>query len=320
LTQPARTSAPGKQLAEIDRRNWHLWVLTLFISVSLSLAIAAIFYPAIRWGVDRIEAQYGIMPQLICGLITLILLSSVYVLTKQHELNEMRNFIVGNLGEAGPSSSNPFSEDVLTGVLDRRALPDILDLETRRADRYRSALCMVLFDIRGFRQFNEKEGNLSGDVMLKDVARTLKSTVRRTDVVVRYGPDEFLCLLPATAREGGEIFAHRVTDACEKVDRLRAFTLDYGVSLYRMGEDSDLMLANAEQELAKKKTINENEISAMLECVKCHSREMAQLTADQYRKIITHSPLARSCLNCGVTTDWALVFLNGGQSEGSLPR
>jgi diguanylate cyclase (GGDEF)-like protein len=134
-------------------------------------------------------------------------------------------------------------------VLDRRALPDILQLESARANRYRTSFCVVLCDIRGFGKINAQEGHLAADMVLKEVAELLRVTVRRTDLVMRYGPDEFLCLLPATNQEGGRLFTNRVAKALAHSRHLAHYALDFGSAAYSPKAAPDQVVAEAERDL-----------------------------------------------------------------------
>lgn len=202
---------------------------------------------------DRIETrQAQVLPQLVFGLLTLVILASAYVITKQHELNEVRAFIISNYSDSALVRET-LPRDPLTGVTDRRALSEVLNLETTRANRYRSTVGLVLLDIRGFSKINETEGNLAGDLVLKDLAGTLNSTVRKTDIVTRYGPDQFLCFLPGTEQRGAETFLRRLEKARLQSARLRGLTLDHGLTVYRKGDQPDALLAGLERELKAKR-------------------------------------------------------------------
>jgi diguanylate cyclase (GGDEF)-like protein len=242
-----------RRLAAIDRRTWSLWALSLAISISLAVAITVFLYPAAMWNLDRIEAHYRILPQLIIALPALVFLSGAYVITKQRELNELRRFIICTYTE-GAGRQGRYPADALTGVLDRSTLPDILQRETARADRYEIPLCLTLFDVRGFHRVNESDGNLAADLVLKELARVVLETARQTDVVLRYGADQFLCFLPGTELEGGKRFAARVASACQQSGRLRELAVDCGQAVYHAREDPETVLGNAERELAARRT------------------------------------------------------------------
>jgi diguanylate cyclase (GGDEF)-like protein len=237
-------------LDRIDRQNWHLWVLSFGTTLCLALAIASLFYPAIRWHVDRLEALYGILPQLIVGLLTLILLCIIYITLKQRELNELRMFLVATHLEARRLREE-LPKDTLTGVLDRRALPEVLKREVTWVDRYRVPLSLLLFNVRGLRDINDREGNLAGDEILKELAKTLEATARQTDTILRYGPDRFLCFLPRTDTHGAQAFARRVNEGCHQNPRLRDLSLCFGIALYSPGGGSDKILAEVERAMSK---------------------------------------------------------------------
>ena len=87
----------------------------------------------------------------------------------------------------------------------------------------------------------------------------LRATTRKTDIVVRYCPDEFLCVLPAADPRGGEIFLRRVETAAASSPRLRHWTLDQGIASYRAGVELDTLLTEAEQDLDRKRTASGTE-------------------------------------------------------------
>ncbi|MGR8935931.1 MAG: GGDEF domain-containing protein [Gammaproteobacteria bacterium] len=86
--------------------------------------------------------------------------------------------------------------DQLTQLYNRGHLMNILDKEFAISSRYRTPLSCILGDIDDFKSINDNFGHLSGDAVLKKVAETLKTNIRETDVVGRYGGEEFLIILP----------------------------------------------------------------------------------------------------------------------------
>ena len=88
--------------------------------------------------------------------------------------------------------------DPLTGVLNRRVMETVLNREFRRAQRYKSALSLVFIDLDDFKMINDRFGHECGDALLKHVAGQLGAITRDSDVVARYGGDEFVIILPGT--------------------------------------------------------------------------------------------------------------------------
>ena len=235
---------------KLDRQNWYLWGLSFVITLCLAVAIATFFYPAIRWHVERLEILYGVLPQLIVGLLTMVMLCIIYIIIKQRELNDLRNFLIATNLEA-KHLNQELPKDTLTQVFDRRALPDILKREITWVDRYRVPLSLALFNIHQFHRINETEGNLAGDEVLKALACVIEVTGRQTDTILRYGPDRFLCFLPRTDRKGAEAFGRRVMNACGQSPRLRSLSLSCGIAGYRAGGTGEKFLSDVEADLER---------------------------------------------------------------------
>lgn len=110
-------------------------------------------------------------------------------------------------------------QDALTGVANRRALDEALDIEWRRSIRSKRPLSLLLLDIDHFKGFNDTYGHQAGDRTLARVASSLAGIVRRAgDRVARYGGEEFAALLPETDRPGALAIAERMRAAVEALD------------------------------------------------------------------------------------------------------
>jgi diguanylate cyclase (GGDEF)-like protein len=100
--------------------------------------------------------------------------------------------------------------DALTGLTNRRWLDELLRLEVERAKRYGAPLSVIMVDLDHFKVVNDSFGHAVGDQVLKSAARTLREAVRMTDVVGRYGGEEFLVLLPNTGMAQATVLAERM--------------------------------------------------------------------------------------------------------------
>lgn len=103
--------------------------------------------------------------------------------------------------------------DELTGLFNRRYLDELLRKEWRCAFRTGEILSVLLIDIDFFKDYNDFYGHLEGDVCLQKVATVLKNSVlRSSDIVTRYGGEEFIIILPATSQNGAIKVAKRLQE------------------------------------------------------------------------------------------------------------
>lgn len=100
--------------------------------------------------------------------------------------------------------------DPLTGLLNRRALYEFIDHEVKRTKRSKKGFSIILADIDNFKHINDTYGHACGDRVLRKISRILKSTLRQTDKVGRWGGEEFLILLPETSLEGAVRVAEKL--------------------------------------------------------------------------------------------------------------
>ncbi|WP_018525436.1 GGDEF domain-containing protein [Alkalispirochaeta alkalica] len=107
-------------------------------------------------------------------------------------------------------------EDSLTGLQNRRSLSRTLEREIRRCSRTGAPLAALLIDLDRFKAINDSWGHAAGDMVLQHLASILKESVRETDVVSRYGGDEFIVVMPETDQSGAREARRRLEEALER--------------------------------------------------------------------------------------------------------
>jgi diguanylate cyclase (GGDEF)-like protein/PAS domain S-box-containing protein len=135
--------------------------------------------------------------------------------------------------------------DFLTGALNRRAFIDKLNQEMNRSRRDRMPMSLVLLDVDSFKQINDKNGHLAGDLVLKQVAKCLTDNLRSYDILGRYGGDEFILCLPNTAFEQAVGIAERLRLFIEQAEIKNAasaikVTASMGVACHYYTSSSDI--------------------------------------------------------------------------------
>jgi diguanylate cyclase (GGDEF)-like protein len=102
--------------------------------------------------------------------------------------------------------------DRLTGLLNRRGLERVLEMEIERAQRTRSSLGLALLDLDDFKLINDRYGHSAGDAVLEAFASILKTNIRKTDRAARFGGEEFVLLLPGTGLIQAQNFLKRILE------------------------------------------------------------------------------------------------------------
>jgi diguanylate cyclase (GGDEF)-like protein len=105
--------------------------------------------------------------------------------------------------------------DALTGVGNRLRLAEDLEALCGRVERYGHVYCVALFDVDGFKAYNDAAGHRAGDDVLRGVAGALRGSIRSGDTLYRYGGEEFLVLLPEQSLDSAELAAERLRAAVE---------------------------------------------------------------------------------------------------------
>lgn len=123
--------------------------------------------------------------------------------------------------------------DKLTGLYNRTYLEEILTREEMRFQRYKRPVAIVMVDINNLKQINDHFGHFKGDMVIKETAKLLRNKCRVSDIVARYGGDEFIIVLPETSKEG----------AFSLVNSLRKAVREWNLSNSSSHQGLDLNLA-----------------------------------------------------------------------------
>ena len=137
--------------------------------------------------------------------------------------------------------------DGLTGLANFRGFTHALHQEVARGKRYKYSFCVVMLDVDGLKAINDREGQFAGDAALRSVATDLKVALRGTDVLARYGGDEFAVLLTQTTRLQADTTMRRFREWTD-------VSVSYGISEFPSdGDEAAGLLAAADRALHQAK-------------------------------------------------------------------
>lgn len=156
--------------------------------------------------------------------------------------------------------------DMLTGLLNRRQMEEVLEAEMALAQRQGHALCVAMIDLDHFKRINDVHGHRMGDEVLRRFAQLLQREMRQVDRCGRWGGEEFVLLMPHAAllqaRLGLERIRKRLSDLPMHDDDTLRVTLSAGVVQWQSGEGLDPWLERADQAMYEAKHSGRNRVVA----------------------------------------------------------
>jgi len=184
---PRKEPSPETSWASIDRRDWHLWLLSFLLIFVLGVGILSFMFPTAFW------ERGGVLQapdRAFYGFSLLLILTLAYLHQKESKLRELRR----KQWEA--KLVHTAFHDPLTDLPNRLLFLDRLGLCVSRTKRHQNYLFAVLYiDLDRFKMINDGMGHVVGDHLLVQVGRRLQSCLRVTDTVSRIGGDEFAVLM-----------------------------------------------------------------------------------------------------------------------------
>ena len=149
------------------------------------------------------------------GMVVVVLLSSTFLTTRVQSTREHLRRQKAELAQALEQIRQLATHDDLTGLLNRRAMLDRMQLEQRRSLRSGSPLLIAQLDIDHFKVVNDTHGHAAGDLVLQSFADTVRRNVRDTDVLARWGGEEFVLLLCDTPASDAVTLMERLRQAVQ---------------------------------------------------------------------------------------------------------
>ena len=159
------------------------------------------------------------------------------------------------------------ARDPLTGINNRSSFRKVLDREVELSHRHGAPLSLIMLDVDRFKSINDKHGHVVGDLALKSIAKCMLSCIRDSDILFRYGGEEFCIALSNTSLAGARKLAERVRRALEilvvRTSGVRLHvTASFGVATLEEKEDAENLVEKADHSLYRAKALGRNRIAS----------------------------------------------------------
>lgn len=154
--------------------------------------------------------------------------------------------------------------DKLTGAFNRHTFEDLLDRERSRAQRHKSALSLIMADIDHFKKINDTHGHQTGDKVLQSVADIIRQSIRRSDMLGRWGGEEFMILAPETTAVNATALAEKLRRNAEDCEfpLFNRVTISMGVTALQHDDSVETLIARVDAALYDAKHNGRNRVEA----------------------------------------------------------
>ena len=154
-------------------------------------------------------------------------------------------------------------EDTLSGLQNRRGMLEKINYEYKRVKRNNEHMTMMMCDVDNFKKINDDFGHDTGDYIIKDLARIFTESIRETDVIGRWGGEEFLFMLPQTTEQQAYIVAEKLrkmiaTTKFTHQQQTLELTVSIGIYEFCLGDSIDEAISSADSYLYQAKNLGRN--------------------------------------------------------------
>lgn len=172
---------------------------------------------------------------------------------------------IGDRKKAEETLEKLATTDPLTTLFNRRKFDELLKYEMERNRRYRTGLSLIFCDIDHFKQLNDQHGHDIGDDVLRLFAQDLKNSIRSTDIIARWGGEEFMLLIPNTTTDIAKVLAEKLRKGVENMTFpiVGKITASFGVTHFLADDDPNTAIRRADTALYKAKENGRNRVEAL---------------------------------------------------------
>jgi polar amino acid transport system substrate-binding protein len=199
--------------------------------------------------------------QILIGVAVVAVVAAAWI-RKVHSYNAELSAAYRMLEEKNAELETLSVTNQLTGLYNRNKLDTELAREVARSNRYASPLAVIMLDLDGFKEINDRFGHQSGDTVLRAVAERVRYVVRTADIPGRWGGEEFLVICPETDLTGAEELAERLRQEISATPSVAGgrVTGSFGVSRHLHGEGAEELIRRVDKNLYHAKREGKNRV------------------------------------------------------------
>jgi diguanylate cyclase (GGDEF)-like protein len=219
-----------------------------------------------QWSLVILKPTHEIFASRVLGIIVTLmvtLMTLIYLFGKErwvHEKVQMDEQL--RLQEHALRLGHQATTDPLTGLYNRLKFNQEMAGEILRSDRYNSPFSLMLFDIDQFKKVNDTHGHQMGDKVLIQLSRLVLALIRSTDLLARWGGEEFVILLPGSDGQMASQAAEKLRDGIGHgvFETVGTVTCSFGVAQYVEGDTAELLIGRADDALYRAKINGRNQV------------------------------------------------------------
>ncbi len=268
ITGPARGAVIGIMVVTL---LFGMFGLPPRMAPRLALLAFVLLAGVMVWRGATLPQRYDPMVEAVHALFAVIVIGGAAVVVGRiGKLRARLSAQKKELGDALALNRELATRDALTGLLNRRAMVELLAREHPRIERGQGPLAMALLDIDLFKRINDDLGHGAGDEVLRRFAALIKSQLRAADALARWGGEEFLLLMPGTRADHARVVLDRLRDAVagggfEAIAPQLKVSFSAGVAEVLEGETQDAAIDRADRALYRAKQAGRNRVEVAAE-------------------------------------------------------
>jgi diguanylate cyclase (GGDEF)-like protein len=204
-----------RQMKANSRRDSQLWLIAIVVILVQTAGFAGILAPSVAWRSLNLHLDLRYFPQQFWGMLTLVVLFSIYVTMQRREVSATRAALIQELIVSEQMQSYSLL-DPITRLLNSSAVDNIANREVARANRTGCALSVAVISLDNFAALQKRLGQEEAEKALFYAARLFESTFRGSDALFRHGLHEFTLIMPETTEEQASTAISRLRASCER--------------------------------------------------------------------------------------------------------